>query len=222
MTVFPSTSHGYSSKIKKLDSNVIKQAMIMNLIRTKPRRKSMTNMIQGGYVKTNSMYGRRKPTENDFKFIEQRQMDEVESLHTESTYLSTSEYNGNTGHRGITRIKEGILPQAEIQKPKPDIEKTVPRGRKPKEESPRMEVVYHVSRDEFCRNIHRIQPSMMNTVVPGAATLNAPPISIVHSKSENPKSGNKKLDRRRDSFISSQDDLSENSFVVTHNTLKVG
>ena len=161
------------------------------------------------------MYGRRKPTENDFKFIEQRQTDEVESLHTESTYLSSSEssnyYNNNYNnslHRGITRVKngqiktiivkpaqdnllpsaheypftavldyqkklnqvlkdnvkfiylyvrfktKGILPPPDVPKPKPEIETAAPRARKQKiEDSPRMEVVYHISRDEISQNM---------------------------------------------------------------------
>uniref|UniRef100_A0AC34Q242 Uncharacterized protein n=1 Tax=Panagrolaimus sp. JU765 TaxID=591449 RepID=A0AC34Q242_9BILA len=242
-----------TGEMGKLEKQIVEKHRVAS---NTSQNNGKNGLQHGGYIKTNSMYGRPKPTENDFKFIEQRHVQEVESQNTESTYLSVSEPSSAVGLRVSNRVYNSQMKTvmvkpansivqtqqnphwgalnyekklAEIKnhnrkeiedvknKPTSEIEVAGPRVRKPKiEESPRMEVVYHISRDEFPTNVYKVQPASSN---PGPSTMiSAPPISIIHAKAEKKQ---RSSEPRTDSFVSSQDDASENSFIVAHNTLKV-
>uniref|UniRef100_A0A7E4UYC9 Uncharacterized protein n=1 Tax=Panagrellus redivivus TaxID=6233 RepID=A0A7E4UYC9_PANRE len=229
--------------------------IVMAIIRDKTKRKSTDgNFVHGGYVKTNSMYGPRKRTEDDFKFIEQREIDN-DSPCTETTILSSESdattstvrsrrLNGKTvlvkpapesvatglpsaftqNYERRLAILRGtappvsVIPVVNVTPKQPDIQPEGPRQRrKVIEESPRMEIVHHISREEYIKSVQ----SVPKTDPPTQPMPPAPPISIVHAKPLPSAKDRKKRDRNDSVASTGQDSVSENSYVVTHNTLNI-
>uniref|UniRef100_A0A914P5I2 Uncharacterized protein n=1 Tax=Panagrolaimus davidi TaxID=227884 RepID=A0A914P5I2_9BILA len=211
------------------------KSIVMGLIRDKrPRHNSDANLIHVGYIKSNSIYGRPRPTEDDFKFIEQRLTPhEIESQHTESTILTDTDssekgsvvvrknrtifipparqstsHSSSTPHWGTgdyqKRFKDikDVKTLKSAEKPRSEIESAQPRTRKKKiVETPRMEIVNHISREEYLNEAS----TSSNGVKPTALPPTCPPISIVHTQAKN---------KQISSLQNNQDDISESSCVV--------